>query len=350
MSGPRPPAYLVPKVFLPMAKQLQLRSRDWCFTVNNYTPQDEELLHNIESKYLIYGYEVAPNTGTPHLQGYIYFANARFGHQVAKLLPYGAHIEKRMARNVDAAIDYCTKNGTNERYFEQGERPCSQEEKGRRGKEAAAWAIAKAREGDMAAIEEEQPRIFLQYEAKLESLYRPNNKPTDTLEHEWWVGPTGTGKSRLLWQLYPEHFGKDINKWWDGYRRQEVVAIEEWFPDVVPGLVQKLKRWADHNPFNAEIKGGTLLNIRPRKIIVLSNYTLEQCFPKQEDLEPLRRRFKVIQFPEGREAARFLSQLVPQSPPKLVTSQACDDLLESPEDELADMNIDFSFLDDYNME
>lgn len=95
-----------------------------------------------------------------------------------------------------------------------------------------------------------------------------------------------------------------VNKWWDGYRHETVVAIEEWSPDSSL-TAQALKRWADRYPFTGEIKGGVLQKLRPRKIIVLSNYTLEQCFPRPEDLEPLKRRFTVVNFPEGVQRANF---------------------------------------------
>ena len=26
--------------------------------------------------------------------------------------------------------------------------------------------------------------------------------------HEWWVGPTGTGKSKKVWEEYPTHYAK----------------------------------------------------------------------------------------------------------------------------------------------
>ena len=76
----------------------------------------------------------------------------------------------------------------------------------------------------------------------------------------------------------------------------EVVAIEEWSPknDLTASA---LKKWADRYPFPGEIKGGCLQGLRPKKIIVLSNYTPEQCFLNQEDLGPILRRFTVIKFP-----------------------------------------------------
>lgn len=118
----------------------------------------------------------------------------------------------------------------------------------------------------------------------------------DELESEWWVGPTGTGKSRTLWELYPDHYGKALNKWWDGYTNEEVVAIEELNPESSKYLAHHIKIWGDRYPFSAEIKGGTLRRIRPKKVIVLSNYTIDECFPMSQDAEPIKRRFKVKHF------------------------------------------------------
>jgi len=39
-----------------------------------------------------------------------------------------------------------------------------------------------------------------------------------------------------------------------------------------------VKQWADIYPFQAEVKGGTLQNIRPQKIFITSNYTPEEIW------------------------------------------------------------------------
>lgn len=41
------------------------------FTLNNYGPEDEERIqgHIADFRFAIYGREIAPSTGTPHLQG-----------------------------------------------------------------------------------------------------------------------------------------------------------------------------------------------------------------------------------------------------------------------------------------
>lgn len=115
------------------------------------------------------------------------------------------------------------------------------------------------------------------------------------LQNEWWYGSTGTGKSKKVWEDYPEHYGKMLNKWWDGYQDEEVVVIEEWCPKN-ECTASALKIWADRYPFNAEIKGGLLKKIRPKKIIVTSNYSIDQCFERSEDREPIKRRFKQVHF------------------------------------------------------
>ena len=201
---------------------------------------------------------------------------------------------------------YCTKD---EDYFEKGDIPIDRVEASKRGGgqgNAARYtnAINLARSGQMDAIRSD-PQMFLQHGPRLESLYSPEARPLEgDLQHEWWVGPSGSGKSRLLWELYPKHFAKALNKWWDGYRHQEVVAIEEWSPknDLT---ASSLKKWADRYPFPGEIKGGCFQGLRPKKIIVLSNYTPQQCFLNQEDLEPILRRFTVMYFPKEEQHARF---------------------------------------------
>jgi len=202
-----------------------------------------------------------------------------------------AHLEKRKGTHKQAA-DYCKKDGE---YEEFGDLPLTRGESSKlMWKNVIQWA----RDGKLDMIEEEYPAIFLRYLTALRSLSRPALTILPNLDNEWWTGPTGTGKSRKLWADYPIHYAKQLNKWWDGYEGEDIVAIEEWSPknECTASL---LKIWADRYPFPAEIKGGKLAKIRPKKIIVLSNYTMDQCFPNIEDLQPIKRRFKEKRFTNG---------------------------------------------------
>jgi hypothetical protein len=93
------------------------RARGWTITLNNYT--EEEYKKLISGKHMntvvkwIIGKEVAPDTGTPHLQGYFYFRNARALKKMKEINPR-AHWEKAQGSPAQN-FTYCSK----ENNFEQ---------------------------------------------------------------------------------------------------------------------------------------------------------------------------------------------------------------------------------------
>lgn len=273
----------------------QKTARGYCFTINNFTTEDVTDIQKLDFKYLVFGFEVGAN-GTPHLQGYIHYKREKRFGTVSKELPR-AHIEIRRG-TIQQAIDYCKKDKD---FIELGEIP---EDAGEATKNLWKCILEHAKNGNYQWIENNHPRVWINLSAKLQSLRAPKTEILDgSMVHEWWVGPTGTGKSRTLWQLYPDHYQKDTNKWWCNYRDEQVVAVEEWSPkNECTG--SQLKIWADRYPFSGQIKGGTLSRIRPLKIIVLSNYEIHDCFPDARDREPLLRRFAVLRFPEDIELCK----------------------------------------------
>lgn len=271
-----------------------MSSRNWCFTLNNYTPEEEALVQNLPAKYIVYGREIGKE-GTKHLQGFVVFRGARNLDRVSRLFNKRAHLEIKRGTFAQA-IEYCKKDGD---VFEEGVQPLDPKEKGEKEREKWSIILQKAKEGDECWLAEYYPQIYFKslplfrsHKAfNLVSMdYSDNETP-----HEWWYGETGTGKSRKLNDDYPDHYPKLVNKWWCSYRGEEVVAIEEWPREVNDILISYLKKWVDRYKFMAEFKGGSFV-IRPPKIIVLSNFSLEESFPKIDDLQPLKRRFKVTKF------------------------------------------------------
>lgn len=330
--------------------------RAWVFTLNNYNYKDiEHIQTTIKSlsRYVVYGKETAPESGTPHLQGYVYFHNQRQRKAVSRLLPR-ARLEPANGSAVQNR-KYCTKDGD---YWEHGDLPMEASvarAKGGEGNKARyAAALKNATEGKLDVIIRDDPQLYILHGPRLESLVAPKTVPLDgELLHEWWVGPTGCGKSKLLWELYPNHFPKGLNKWWDGYKHETVVAIEEWSPKN-DCTASALKRWADRYPFPGEIKGGVKQGLRPSKIIVLSNYTPQQCFLNSEDLEPILRRFTVMYFPREEQHARYRADAMKESETE-VEEEVVSQTLAPPEqplfdffdtdDELPDLSIDGTFFD-----
>ncbi len=129
----------------------------------------------------------------------------------------------------------------------------------------------------------------LRHRRKLESL------PYGT-KMEWYWGPTGTGKTHKAREEHPDYYDKGCNKWWDGYIDQEVVLLEELSKKYGEFIGYFLKRWADRFPFTAEVKNGSTGKIRPRLIIVTSNWHPKDVFQDEEDLYPILRRFNVTHF------------------------------------------------------
>lgn len=285
------------------------RHRNYVFTLNNYTPEQVEFLKN-NFKYVVFGYERAPTTNTPHLQGFVHFHNAKTLNAVRGILE-GAHVEP--AKTIKEAIDYCKKGGE---FHEHGTPPTEPKERGRRGGKAEkrTWdrALELARKD---RIDEVEARIQIGHIRSLEHIQRTTMGKKRLKEtshkHLWFFGPTGSGKSHAARRMqepddvYLKHCGND---WWDGYKEQAVVIIDEVGPANAK-MGEAFKMWADKWPFQAQFKGSMRV-IRPARIIVTSNYLPEHIWPDPAVLEPLRRRFEIIQF--GGETAPYVAPFILQ--------------------------------------
>lgn len=265
----------------------------WCFTLNNHEDSDHEALLKMHEedlyKYIVFGRETGDN-GTPHLQGYVFFKLKKTLVAVRKLLTR-AHWEPQRG-NFTQAIEYCKKDGD---FFEEGEPPMDQVTKGKRGAEYWLEQKSLAKRGK---LDEVDPQLFITHYGSLRAIqkdYSPMPDPLDDVCGSWFYGASGLGKSHTARAENPGFYLKMCNKWWDGYQNEEVVIIED-FDKSHAVLGHHLKIWADKFPFPAEIKGGKI-NIRPKKIIITSNYSLQDIWGSEPNtLEPLERRFKIKHF------------------------------------------------------
>ena len=264
------------------------QSQRWTFTINNYTQWDEEDLHAIDCKYIIYGKEHCPTTGTPHLQGYVVF-NSNKRLVAVKKVHATAHWE--IAKSTTANnVTYCSKADPSP--YERGVPPKDRKEQHAAQKEHYADVIRAAKEG---TCEEEYPAEFLRYHGTIDKLYSPDLKDIDSYCGFWYYGPPGSGKSLAARKNYPGAYDKLLNKWWDGYKNEESVIIDDLDMSNVH-MGQFMKRYADHYVFRAEHKGGSR-KIRPLNIIVTSNYLIEEIWPNDPSLcLALQRRYKLVKF------------------------------------------------------
>lgn len=96
--------------------------RRWCLTLNNYSDADVLEFNAIDLagvKYAVVGKEVAPTTGTPHLQGFFIFHNAQRLSFCRNFFNGRGHWEPARAKSADAA-GYCKKDGV---FLERGSFP-----------------------------------------------------------------------------------------------------------------------------------------------------------------------------------------------------------------------------------
>lgn len=123
---------------------MSTRSRAYTFTINNHTFEDLCDVVNLVADYIVFGFEVGED-GTPHIQGYVHFSNARHFKSVSKMLPR-AHIEVAKGSPIQNRT-YCTKGGE---YYEFGE--CPQQGK-------CTWARIEAAMNDPKS----DPFVYKQY-------------------------------------------------------------------------------------------------------------------------------------------------------------------------------------------
>ena len=283
-----------------------VQSRYWFLTENN--PSEEEITRykDLDCQWIAISKEHEDDEEkTPHIHIAIVFEKKRRCSTIKKLFPR-AHIDKMMG-TPQSCVTYMTKE--NPLLYEKGERP-EKENASRKGgeKNKKRWeeAYEAAKEGRF----EDIPRdLYVSHDRAFHRVYEENLRDTtmeemtdtDLKDHFLWLwGPTGTGKSywarKIAKKLDPEGHPllKKWNKWWNGYKCNWVTIMEEADPERCKLQAGNLKEAADKWETSGEVKNGMIESMRPHYIIVTSNYSIEECFPNENDSGPLKRRFTQI--------------------------------------------------------
>lgn len=267
--------------------------RDWCYTIHNY---DDDLsgcrVENREPKsvYQVYGYEVCPTTGARHIQGYIYFEQAKSLSAVKKQFQCKAmHLENAHG-DAESNRAYCTKEGD---FREIGTKPSQ----GKRNDILAIKELVKSGKGMKDIINVATNYQCLKIgECLLKYLEEPRRWKTKTI---WVWGSSGTGKTFLAETKLKEMYGTDpyiknerTGKWWDAYDAHEGVILDEIDHN---SCYSTLKELCDRYPCKVENKGGM------RQFLAKTIYITSLRCPKdlfrnkaQEGKEMIRRIDEII--------------------------------------------------------
>jgi hypothetical protein len=261
------------------------RQRRWAFTVNNYTEKDVDVIRswNKSAKYLIFGKEKAPKTGTPHLQGYVHFINAKCFSSMKKKIPT-IHLE--VAKGNDAQNkDYCSKDMIFEEYGE----PTKQ------GKRTDI-DLVKQMIKDGKDLHECYEVATSYQSAKFAQLYHQSHYDNGDREKPtviWLHGSTGTGKTRWAFDNYPNIQNVSYhNGFFQGLRvKHDAVLIDDFRKDFCK--FHYLLKILDRYPMTVNIKGGQLW-WKPKVIIITCPYDPETVYDTREDVKQLTRRIDHI--------------------------------------------------------
>lgn len=156
-------------------QSIQLKQH--CFTYNNYKEGDIEILETTFRQFknihkYVFQEEIAPTTGTPHLQGSVWFKVKTRWEQLK--LPFGKSMRWSKMRNEDACIKYCQKS--------ESAKPDSKPH---------VFGFPKP----IKIIENLYP-----WQQRIVDIYK--TEPDDRKVYWFWEGPGNTGKSSFCKYMY----------------------------------------------------------------------------------------------------------------------------------------------------
>lgn len=270
----------------------EIRSRGWCLTINNYTEAEWDACINEECEFSVFAPEIG-DSGTKHIQGYIYYKNPKKFKTMKKNwkrahleVPKGSAEEnlkyiqgpyekngKQKPYNPDAIVfGTCPKQGSRSDLEVVKERL---KETGRmRDVVTVATSYQSVRMAECILKYHELPR-------------------TEKPFVRWFWGPTGTGKSKTAYELLGEdcYTCMSTAKWFEGYDGHTEVLIDDMRKDFCK--FHELLRLLDRYQMRIECKGGSR-QFRATHIIITSCYSPQTLFDTREDVQQLIRRIDEI--------------------------------------------------------
>lgn len=281
-----------------MSRQ-EVRSKFWLFTYNNYADVDPDYATRLRTipnlTYLVYGCELAPVTGTPHLQGYLEFSirtklSTLKGHPMLKTVHWEV---PKWYDNWQECRAYCLKDGIAGDEWGTGVfDKVNSRKRQAHGTGGKRTDIDDVRDAITAGVihNSESLESFpgLTYQGMLfaDRVLR-NARPTRECNPDIYYlhGTTGIGKSRFAhefidrvergrgwrsWMSYDNRL-----KWFDGYDKHEICLFDDFrgadahFPTLL--------RICDRYVCRVEVKGASAWWC-PRIIIFTSSQSLSAAF------------------------------------------------------------------------
>lgn len=254
-------------------------AKTWKFTLFDYVESDEKLIADWDKTRSAYGREICPTTGRRHLQGHITFKRA-YRLTGLKKIHAKMHWEKAIChdwnyelKEKDYVIDDRRKQGSRSDILD---------------------AVETLKDKGIDTMKIEHPVEYIKYHSGFEKLNLSICKQRDTKPNVYWLhGPTGSGKTRWVWDNFDDVYTKDSSEWWDGYCQNDCILIDDYRGGLrLNYLLQVLDRY----PMRVQIKGGyTQLN--SPNIVITSCKSPEDTYRNcDENIDQLLRRIDEVRF------------------------------------------------------
>jgi hypothetical protein len=311
-------------------------ARKWIFTLFRYTHTQVLLLRSLIedgiATHLVLGFESAPTTGLPHIQGYVSFKTTQRGrHYLQNLV--GTKMFVEVARNPKACIKYSKKTTNFDEYgqeLKQGERTDLQN------------VATLAETAGLADVIEAHPVPYIKFHRGIEKLvcYKENKRQKTTMAmpngdevvgRDMYVsyryGSTGTGKTHSVWAERADGMvwtGNQDMEWFDGYMGDQCVLFDD-FRDC-QAKFGYLLRILDKYPMRVPVKGG-FVNWLPTRIYITSDvppWELYKNVAWNQRKQLFRRINEVRHYLEDRS---YVVEEIPEVPPAVAADFNLNELL-----------------------
>jgi len=281
------------------------RVRSWCLTLNN--PSEEELatlrgLNPRHFKCAIFAHEIG-ESGTPHIQGFMQFVNARTLTAVKKMISNRCHLEAALGTPYEA-YNYCMKDDGEAILY--GDEPAEVE--------LSDWEriliAVENGESDLEIIRK-WPAIAMRCQtaiAKYRAIYQASVVQWRNVEVTYIWGKTGTGKTRGI--LYDDNgnYNQDVYRAtnaknpFDMYDGEDIIVFEEFRSQFT---CRDMLNWIDGHPVMLPARYADRM-AQFTKVYILSNWDFKRQYESVQTSSPetyaaWERRINHVRFVETEE-------------------------------------------------
>lgn len=257
------------------------RAHHWCFTLNNWTDAEVAVLKaNEHIRFIAYSKEHAPTTGTPHLQGFVQFYKQLRLKSIKRIPGFERARFEPTRGSYEQNVVYCTKENplfTSGDPVKHGRRVDIEQMREMVEAGASDLELAQTGFGTWCVMR----KAFQEYRILLGISEKPTRR--DGFKLVIYHGVSGTGKTFRAGTEFPDAFWRfnDGTHWWDKYRGEDVIVIDEfksWLPR------EFMLSLCSDAPMELPCRGRENTVCKALTVVITSNFHPNMWWPNCEDV------------------------------------------------------------------